>query len=154
MKKYLVNGLAILCLLTGIGGLTASAMIDSDETIVADIPFDFVIGDQTLPAGKYTMKVSDDTNLNLLALRNDRGRTVLFFQTLDVEANQEPRHTELVFNKIGDEYFLSRIWLEGSNSGDELEKSKAERRLEDGGMKSEHMSVMAQGQMSDTTKSR
>jgi hypothetical protein len=87
MKKYLVSGLAILCLLTGIGGLTASAMIDSDETIVADIPFDFVVRDQTFSAGKYTMKVSDDINLNLLALRDDRGRTVLFFQTLDAEAN-------------------------------------------------------------------
>src|SRR5436305_14396865 len=96
MKKYLVSGLAILCLLTGFGGLTASAMIDSDETIVADIPFDFVVRDQTLPAGKYTMKVSDDTNLNLLVVRSTDGRTAAFFQTQDAQAKETPRRTELV----------------------------------------------------------
>lgn len=147
MKKYLVSGLAILCLLSGIGGLRASAQIDSDKTIVADIPYDFVVRDHTVPAGKYSIKVSDDSNLNTLVLRDDRGRTVLFFETRDTQANPAPRQTELVFNKIGDTYFLSQIWLSGVNLGEEVEKSKAERQLEDGGLKAERHSVMAQGRL-------
>jgi hypothetical protein len=152
MKKYLVSGLAILCLLTGIGGVTASALIDSDETIVADIPYDFVVIDQTLPAGKYTIRVSDDTNLNLLVVRSTDGRTAAFFQTQDVQANQTPRQTEVVFDKIGDSYFLSQLWLAGSNQGVELEKSKAEKKLEDGGMTAERHSVTANHRPSKKTK--
>ena len=143
MKKYLVRGLIVFCLLTGIGGLQASAQIDSDETIDADIPFDFVVNDQTFSAGKYTLKVSDDANLNLFVLRSRNGRKSTFIQTQDVQQEQTPRKTELVFNKLGDTYFLSQIWLSGNAQGVEVEKSKAERKLEDGGMKSEHLSIAA-----------
>ena len=151
MRKYLVNGLAILCLLGGIG-VKASAQIYSDETIIADIPYDFVVRDQTLPAGKYTFKVADDTNLNLLVLRSEGGKTAVFFQTLYVQANEPPRQTELVFDKVGDTYFLSQIWLEGSNTGDEVEKTKAERKLESEGMRSEHQSVMADAQRPESDR--
>jgi hypothetical protein len=152
MKKYLVSMLAILCLFVGIGVATASAQIDSDETIEANIPYAFVIGDRTLPAGKYTIKVSDDMNLNLLVVRSADGRTAAFFQTQDAQANETPRQTELVFNKIGDSYFLSQIWLAGSNQGAELEKSKAEQKLEAGGMTSERHSVAANHGSSKKTK--
>ena len=143
MRTYLVRGIVILCLLTGIGGVRASAQSDSDEIIVADIPYDFVVRDQTLPAGRYTIKVSDDTNLNVLVLRSANGRRSALFQTQDIQADQTPRQTELTFNKIGDTYFLSQIWLAGSDQGVALEKSKAEQKLEDGGMKSERHAVSA-----------
>lgn len=152
MKKVLVSGLAILCLLGGIGGLRASAEIGSDETIVADIPYDFVVRDQTLPAGKYTIKVADDTNLNMLVLRGVTDKKAVFFQTDVVQAKETPRHTELVFDKVGDTYFLSRIWLRGSNEGDEVEKTRAERKLEAEGRMPESHSVMAQEQGSKSSK--
>jgi hypothetical protein len=123
--------------------VTTSAQIDSGETIEAAIPYAFVVGNKTLPAGKYTIKVSDDTNLNLFVVRSTDGRTAAFFETQDVQANQTPRQTELVFNKIGDTYFLSQIWLTGSKLGANLEKSKAEQKLEAGGMTSERHSVAA-----------
>jgi hypothetical protein len=152
MKKYLISGLAILCLLAGSGVVTTSAQIDSGETIEADIPYAFVVGDKTLPAGKYMLKVSDDTNLNLFVVRRSDGRTAAFFETQDVQANQTPRQTELVFNKIGDTYFLSQIWLAGSKLGAELEKSKAEQQLEAGGMSSERHSVTANHRSSKKMK--
>ena len=143
MKEYVVRGLIMIGLLTGMGGHRASAQIDSDETIDADIPFDFVVNDQTFTAGKYTLKVSDDTNLNVFLLRSRNGRKSAFIQTQDVQSEQTPHKTQLVFNKIGDTYFLSQIWLGGAVQGAELEKSKTERKLEDGGMKSERMSIAA-----------
>jgi hypothetical protein len=152
MKKYLISGLAILCLLAGSGVVTTNAQIDGDNTIEADIPYAFVVGDKTLPAGKYTIKLADDTNLNLFVVRSTDGRTAAFFPTQDVQANQTPRQTELVFNKIGDTYFLSQIWLTGSKLGEEVEKSKAEQKLEVGGMTSERHSVAANHRSSKKTK--
>jgi hypothetical protein len=87
--------------------------------------------------------VSDDTNPNLLVVRSTDGRTAAFFQTEDAQANETPRQTELVFNKIGDSYFLSQIWVAGSKQGAGLVKSKAEQKLEAGGMTSERHSVAA-----------
>jgi hypothetical protein len=152
MKKYLVSMLAILCFLAGSGVGTSSAQIDSGETIDATIPFTFVVGNQTLPAGKYTIKVSDDSNLNLLVVRSTDGRAAAFFETQDVQANETPRQTELVFNKIGDSYFLSQIWLAGSQLGANLKKSKAEQKLEAGGMTSERHSVAANHRSSKKMK--
>jgi hypothetical protein len=152
MKKYLVSGLAILCLLAGSGVVTTSAQIDSDRTIEATIPYAFVVGNDTLPAGQYTIRLSDDTNLNLFVVRSTNGRTAAFFQTRDVQANEPPRRTELVFDKIGDTYFLSQIWLTGSKLGVELEKSKAEQKLEAGGMISERHSVAANHRSSKKMK--
>jgi hypothetical protein len=152
MKKYLISGLAILCFLAVSGVAITSAQIDSDVTIDADIPYAFVVGDKTLPAGKYTIRVSDDTNLNLMVVRSTDGRAAAFFQTQDTQADQARRRTELVFNKIGDTYFLSQIWLDGSKQGAELEKSKAEQQLEAGGQTSEHHSVIANHRSSKKTK--
>jgi hypothetical protein len=44
---------------------------------------------------------------------------------------------KLVFNRYGDQYFLSKIWAASSDSGRELPKSRLERevaqRLSEGG---------------------
>jgi hypothetical protein len=152
MKKYLISGLAILCLLATSGVVTTRAQIDSGETIEAAIPFAFVVGNHTLPAGDYTIKVSDDTDLNLLVVRSTEGRTAAFFQTMDAQAKGTPRQTELVFDKIGDNYFLSQIWVAGSQQGAELEKSKAEQQLEASGMTSERRSVAANYRASNKRK--
>jgi hypothetical protein len=41
---------------------------------------------------------------------------------------------ELVFDVIGDKYFLSRLWLEGETDGFYVAKSSIERALLKGGM--------------------
>jgi hypothetical protein len=51
--------------------------------------------------------------------------------------------TELVFNKVGDQYFLSQIWVAGSAAGNEVPKSRMEKRLAKGGSQSEKHSVIA-----------
>jgi hypothetical protein len=49
----------------------------------------------------------------------------------------------MVFDKIGDKYFLSKIWTTESEYGYQLPKTKAEERLEAGGLKAEHHSITA-----------
>lgn len=143
MSRYIVRTLLVLCFLVTVGDVATNAQIDSDVTIEADIPNAFVVKDTSLPAGKYTIRVVDDTNLKVLEIRSVRGDKSVLFETEDTLANETPRRTELVFDKIGDKYFLSQIWLSGSNSGSQLEKTKMERDLEASGMKGERNSVIA-----------
>lgn len=139
-----------LCLLTVGGGIVANAqiqggmMISDGVTIQGNVPFTFVVGSTTLPAGKYEIKRLDD-NLNVLELRSANGRIAVLFETEDttMQDDQASTKTELVFDKVGDKYFLSQIFVNGSNSGSQLAKSKMEKRLEGGGIKSERQSIAA-----------
>jgi hypothetical protein len=132
----------ILSLLIAGGQGIASAQI-GDTTIEANITHDFIVGTTTLPAGKYEIRVLSDTDPNTFEIRSANGHAVALFETRSAQANRTPRKTELVFNKLGDSYFLSQIWLEGSDLGNELEKTKEEKKLEEGGIVSEHPSVAA-----------
>ena len=121
-----------LCLVMGLGAaLAAQAQIESDMTIEANIPHAFIVRDTTLPAGKYTIKVANAyDNLNLLEIRSANGRTAVFFETEDIQANRAPGKSELVFDTIGDNYFLSQVFLKGYNSGNQLAKSRMQQKLE------------------------
>ena len=128
-----------LCLLMVGGGMVANAQIASDVTIQANIPFAFTVGDTTLPAGNYTIKVLDGDSMNVLELRSAIGHTAVVFETENTETRgaRVVNKSELVFHRIGDNYFLSQVWMAGSASGSELAKARMEKKLEGSGMKSE-----------------
>jgi hypothetical protein len=133
-----------LCLLTVAGGVVANAHVDSDSRIQANIPFVFTVGDTTLPAGKYEIRTLDDASSDVLILRSADGDTSVIFVTENTRRrdNQPAAKTELVFNKVGDNYFLSQIWVTGNASGSELPKSRMERRLAGDSSLSEKHSVV------------
>ena len=45
------------------------------------------------------------------------------------------------FDKIGDTYFLSQIWLKGYRSGNQITESKRQQELESRGLTTEKRSV-------------
>jgi hypothetical protein len=117
----------ILGLLIAAGDICAKAQALAEGTIEADVPFAFIVGEKTFPAGKYTLKRADDTNPGILEIRNDNGRGTSFFDAENAQSNENPRQTKLVFEKIGDQYFLSEIWAADTNLGYRLPKVKAEK---------------------------
>lgn len=134
-----------LCLILGLSAVMATnAQIDSDATIYVNVPHSFIVRDTTLPAGEYTVKVADDYNdLNLLEIRSRQGHIAVIFETETVDAKRAPGRSEVIFNKIGDNYFLSQVFLKGDASGNELPKSRMMKRLEDSGLKAEMHSIAA-----------
>ena len=133
-----------LCLLA-VGGVVANAQIDTLTQIQANVPFAFSVGDTTLPAGKYQIRTPYDNVPSVLELQSANGRTRVLFETVDAQtrADQPASKTELVFDKVGDQYFLSQVWEAGSASGSELPKPRMEKRLADGGSQSERHSIAA-----------
>lgn len=144
MKLQSMKMLLVFGLLIGIGNVTATAqgLID-DTSIEADVPHAFIVKDKTLPAGKYTVKRLDDTQPNVLDIRSADGRTAVVFEAESVQANQIPSDAALVFDKVGEQYFLSTIWASDSNIGYQLPKTKSEKTLEAGGMQAEHHTIFA-----------
>ena len=62
------------------------------------------------------------------------GRKARVFLTESAQVVREPRKTELVFDRAGDQYFLSEIFEVGSRIGVEVPKSRAEKKLEKEGV--------------------
>lgn len=133
-----------LCLLTVGGGIVANAQIDTGVTIQVNVPFTFVVGDTTLPAGKYEIRALDEME-GVIELRSANGHTAVLFNAENVgtKGNQIANKSELLFDKVGGKDFLSQIWIAGSASGSELVKSRMEKRLEGGGRQTERHSIAA-----------
>src|SRR5258707_892767 len=121
MIQYVKKIFVASCLLMAFGAVAAQAQIESDVTIEANIPYSFIVGNTTLPAGKYAIKALDN-DPGVLEIRSADNRTAVFIETESAQANQEPSKSELVFNKVGDKYFLAQVWLEGHKDGNQIAK--------------------------------
>lgn len=94
------------------------------------IPFAFNVGNKTLPAGDYTVTVSNPTSdRRVLRLRSKDGRASAVIQTNGAEAN-EPADAKLVFNRYGDTYFFAQAQMAGDTTMLMAVKTKAERHKE------------------------
>jgi hypothetical protein len=126
MKNLLMMVVAISFLAIAGGAPVRAQVVD---TIVADVPFDFTVRDSTLPAGKYTIKRTYSADPGVMQIRNADGDEVVLFVVGSAQAAKEPHQTRLIFDRVGDRYFLSEIFEEGNITGVELPKSRAERDL-------------------------
>lgn len=101
-KSYSAVVLTLTCLL----GLSISAHAQDPEKIAVNVPFDFVAGSKTLPAGTYSVsRVSDHASPALVIRSYDNSAFLLplFFDGVSAD------HAELRFEHVGDKYFLSKI---------------------------------------------
>ena len=99
-----------IALVIALASLASSvkAFADSQDTTVTTVPFDFVVGSKTLPAGKYSInRISDNPRGPLLIRSTDGSTAALFLPTTSesVTGNDNPT---LVFQRDGDTYFLSQ----------------------------------------------
>jgi hypothetical protein len=93
--------------------------------IKVSVPFDFMVGKQTFPAGEYTVAPMP-MSLNIMLLRNHAGEVLTVIQTNPAESRERVSSAKLVFHQYGGEYFLTQIWETGSDFGQQLIKSSSE----------------------------
>ncbi len=100
-----------------------------DHKIQADIPFDFMVGDKTFPAGMYTFTQPPPTR-GVLRIRSLDGPESVVVITRGVqERRTPPDETKLVFTRYGDLYFLAQAWIVGEIEGREFLKSRTESEV-------------------------
>jgi len=143
MKTQFMKTLLILGFLIGVGDVAARAQALSDGVIEADVSHPFIVKGKTLAAGKYVVKRVDDNNPQVLEIRSANGRKAVIFEAENAQTKEIPHKAELVFDKIGDQYFLSQIWASDTDIGYQLPKTKAQKRLESGGTQAERHSIAA-----------
>lgn len=91
-----------------------------------NVPFEFIAGSDTLPAGQYAVDMQAPSGrLSIQCLDHKASAVVLGFpfQSPDVTGDDV-----LVFNRYANTYFLSKVWGYGSY-GRMLPMTKKEREL-------------------------
>jgi len=96
--------------------------------VTAQVPFDFMVGNKTIPAGECVVQSSSPDG-RVLLVRNLEAKASLLAMSSQTESNKESADTVLIFERYGDRYFLSAIRVEGSNRTYHLPQSKAEAEL-------------------------
>jgi len=104
--------------------------------IEAKVAFEFNVENTRLPAGDYVIRPVEEPGATILEMVSADGKVGVFITTTEAQAKQMPKTSELVFDKIGNRDFLREIWVDSSQIGYQLEKPKAELRLEKAGSKS------------------
>lgn len=117
----------------------ATANAQESKTQVATIPFEFTIGNTTLPAGDYNVTRMMNGG-ETIAVRGPESAVRL---TSLIVKSQPAKNSKLVFHRYGNTYFLSEVWTAGSANGRKLIKSKAEDQLH------RELSKVARGQQYD-----
>jgi len=117
--------------MAGTMALTAMActrVAQAQEMLVVNIPFDFVAGNMTLPAGEYSIKVTGPERTLLLIDRKDAAASA-FMNTNAVVKTEMQTESKMIFNRYGDRYFLSQVWTAGNSRGRQLLKSAREMEM-------------------------
>ena len=103
MKKSLS---AVVLTLTCLLGFGISARAQNLDKVVVNVPFEFVAGGQTLPAGGYSVSRVSDQAFPALVIRSHANNAFLlplFFDGVSAD------HAGLRFEHVGDKYFLSEV---------------------------------------------
>ena len=103
-----------------------SIYAQSGMYLKVNIPFQFSVREKVLPAGEYIVRSGA---YGVLLIQSADRHESQFFHTLSTKAGTKRDESSLVFNRYGDQYFLSTIWTAGDDKGYQLRKPKAEKKL-------------------------
>jgi hypothetical protein len=116
-KSYLVAVLTLTCL----AGVGVTAHAQDTEGVRVKVPFEFVAGGATLPAGTYTVgRLSIDASSGI-AIRSFGNSVLVLPQVVD---GTPAEHPKLSFEQVGGKYFLSEVDTPGGTYSFGLPRAK------------------------------
>ena len=120
MKKHVMSLIAVWGLAAAVSPLFAQ----STGGFKATVPFDFQVGDRTMPAGVYIV----EPGTSHVSIRNAAGTARAIQLSRSTEGKGLGSQPEMVFTRYGTTAFLARILL-GGTAGHQLQKTKLETEL-------------------------
>ena len=95
----------------------------------AEVPFDFIVGNNTLPAGKITVRRTNSGEAGPLEVINHSERQLTLRMGRRLTGTEATARGKLVFRRYGNKHYLAEVWIPGYKAIAVL-KSKSERALE------------------------
>jgi hypothetical protein len=119
MKAAVLRMTAILAVVTAFTAVSVQAQGAGNKQKF-DVPFDFSVGQQVLPAGEYTFTAQNQA----LRIQSKDGRTnVVTLPQRTLGASHIWSDVKLTFRRYGNQYYLSQVWFP-SGVGRELKRRR------------------------------
>ena len=118
----------VLMLLAVVALATAAVSAQqSTRRVVANIPFNFTVGNTDMPAGAYSVQATSvGSGILRISGTNNSNSIVRLSSSLH---RSTAGNGKLVFHRYQDQYFLSEIWATGESEGRQLLKSSREKTM-------------------------
>lgn len=112
-----------------LGLVLAASLAAQTVNITASVPFEFMVAGSSMPAGDYTIgSVFPETGGAIRVFNGNSGVVSLVMRS-NTNPDERTGQVSLVFNRYGDQYFLSSI-VDGSRGARlELPVSRTEKEL-------------------------
>jgi hypothetical protein len=94
-----------------------SAHAQSDQRMIANIPFEFTVGSISLPAGQYEFVAA---GYNIVQVRSAGLRSVFVLSSASIPANASPEKSTLRFANVDGHHVLVQIWNQLAADGREF----------------------------------
>jgi hypothetical protein len=108
-------------------GLSATAVLASVR-LAPTIPFDFIVADAVLKAGKYTFEIPAN-RADPIVIRSSDRRVTQRAQQESLRAGGRTPADKMVFTRYGDQRFLSQIWIAGDKFMRQITRCSMEEKL-------------------------
>jgi hypothetical protein len=126
MKRHAYMMIALV-VLAGSMAVAAQAQTGNRTQLVANIPFQFNVGDKSMPAGEYTVsQVNPSSDHAVLQLRSKDGQSTIMIQMTN-RIGKAHESARLVFNRYGSDSYFAEAWIASDVNGLQASKSKSER---------------------------
>lgn len=120
--------LAVACLLV----LSVSASTYGQQSLRAKIPIAFTVSGKLLQPGEYTFVPSSDERSITVTSPDKSSALARVLTRLAAGIHTTRQDSHVVFDKIGDKFFLSEIWIAGQDGFSLLNtEEKHEHRIID-----------------------
>jgi hypothetical protein len=100
--------------------LAGAAKAQSAHSFEVEIPFPFILGDRTLPAGKYLVQRIDPAKPNVLMFKNADARIVRLVLAHRVASESPSAVSTLIFKRRQEKLYLFQIWAGGDKDGNQI----------------------------------
>jgi hypothetical protein len=97
---------------------TVPSFADVADRVTAEIGFRFTAGHEDFMPGRYAFLVNDLENPKILRIESEDGKRKVEYLLAETAAEPEVlQKSEVVFERYGDDYFLSKVLVVGSDVG-------------------------------------
>jgi len=108
-----------------LGFAVVSVHAQAPSKVEVNIPFEFSAGKTTLQPGRYTIKRMSANNVTL---RSEDGKSNVILIAPVTQTSSDPNAVErLVFERYGEQFALSQIWLTADSGRQVLTDKKGAR---------------------------
>ena len=90
------------------------------------VPFDFVVENDHMHAGEYTIQQVANGRLRI---QSNDGHEAASFLAIPRQGNMTPEKAHFIFHRYGTEYFLATIWTPGLEVGWDVLQGKMEAEI-------------------------